>query len=77
MIASRPLNIRQDKNLPRDNRDEGLLVWHPMERQQGESTNNHWKAKAVLKGGDDTMVRNGGWCVRDLEVGANSTTISL
>ena len=33
------------------------------------SPDNHWKADALLKGGDDMIIRKGGWCVRDSEVG--------
>ncbi len=65
-----PLIISQGKNSPRDNLDERKLVLLWKEGQQGEIDKKHWKANAVLKGGDDTKVRMGNWRVRDLEVGA-------
>jgi len=61
MIMLMPLIIRKDKNPPRDNHHEGKLYVIRYSVKKAKSTKNHRKANAVLKGGDDTKVRMGGW----------------
>ena len=62
MMLLMPLIIRKDKNPPRENHHEGKLICHPRWNVNKEkSTKNLTNANAVLKGGNDTRVRTGGW----------------